>query len=282
MAGRLVAALLLVAALVALADSHVRIVRISFLAHQVEVSQPAAAAPGTPRVGRWTSALLNAPVVESERIRTKAAGEAEVQLECGSALRLAPDSELTFSKLLLLTSGVRATTVALRRGTAYFTLQRADSRDFHVLIPGGEISTPDGSASLRVSAPANAPATVELLSGHATVQAEQQQFVLKKSRALTLKPDGGVAWQAAAPPDLWERWSRSRDQAFQRALNESEPKPNMDAQALAPPPPPPSIAGSPDLYNPLPNNSASMFSMTDDPFVATARAIAKVPFCANN
>ncbi|HUX68551.1 MAG TPA: FecR family protein [Terriglobales bacterium] len=274
-------AAVLAAGVLALADSYVRIVRVSFLAHQVEVSRPAAAAAGATRPRRWSTALLNAPVVQSERLRTRAAGEAEVQLECGSALRLAPDSELVFSKLSLLDSGVRATTVTLRRGTAYFTLQRADSPDFHVLLPGGEISTPNGGASLRVAAPDDAPATVELLAGHAVVTAEQQKFVLKKSRTLALLPDGGVAWRPAAPPDLWQRWSRSRDQAFQRAVNASVPKLDMDAHPLAPPPPQPNIAGTPDLYDPLPADATRMFN-DSDPFVATARAIAKVPYCANN
>ncbi|MGH3182442.1 MAG: FecR family protein, partial [Streptosporangiaceae bacterium] len=180
---------LLTAGVWALADSHVRIVRISFLAHRVEVLRlPDTADAGAPLAPRWSTALLNAPVVENEKIRTGADGQAEIQLECGSALRLAPNSELTVSVLRLRDDGVRATTVALTAGEAYFSVRRADSPDFHLGVGAGTVAAPEGAASLRVTASEDGPATVELLDGHAQVQDGKQLIVLRKAAALQLRP----------------------------------------------------------------------------------------------
>ncbi|HEY7839107.1 MAG TPA: FecR domain-containing protein, partial [Terriglobales bacterium] len=60
--------------------------------------------------------------VEGESLRTGDNGEAEVELECGSAVRLAPNSRLTFSHLRRRDDGVTATTVVLERGRVFFYL----------------------------------------------------------------------------------------------------------------------------------------------------------------
>lgn len=290
-ARRLAVALLLVAGVAALADSHVRIVRISFLARQVQVRQPVPGDNGALAPGRWTRALLNAPVIEAEDIRTQGQGEVEVQLECGSALRLAPDSEMEFPKLVLLDSGSRASTVALRHGTAYFTLRRADTVQFVAQLPAGASLTAEGAATLRIVVAADDSTNLELLDGHATVHLGKQHWDLRKDRALVLPAHGPANWVALAAPDHWELWSRGRDQAFQRALNASEPKPDLSDMLPPPPatgPPPPPGPPSPAQTAVRATDANDPFARIDgssgvaDPFFATADAIRRVPHCADN
>src|SRR5215470_16287250 len=72
-------------------DSHARIVRLSYIEGQVQVSQ---------RNGiGYENATMNIPVVEGDLIRTTDNGWAEIQFEDGSSVRVAPDSQITFSAL---------------------------------------------------------------------------------------------------------------------------------------------------------------------------------------
>ena len=274
-------------AIFAAADSQVRIVRISFLDHLVQVSRPwsGGAEGAASSAERWAAAMLNAPVVESEKIRTAAGGEAEVQLECGSALRLAPNSEFDFASLRLHDNGVRRTVVKVESGTAFFAVRRSDSQEFAVELPGGvQVSTPDGAASFRVDADAAGSADVQLTSGRIKLQSGKQTETIKKAERLQLLPGGGMRRGPLAPPDQWAQWSHNRDMQFQRAIIASEAKPLMDAATPAPsagtlsgvPAPQPSIALNSDVFTDM-DNAAGV----PDP-AAGAPAARTVPYCARN
>lgn len=214
----------------------VRIVHISFLAPRVEV----AGAQGEP--AGWSQALPSAPVIEGEHLRTLAQGELEVQLECGSALRLAPNSEFSFPQLSLLPDGVTTTEVAVQSGSAFFSLRHMDSRDFEVLLsaPVEAAIVPQGSATFRVDvAPAaepNASAAVQVTAGHADVHVGSAVYKLKKSMRLVWSPVAAPQVQKPAPPDAWARWSRSRDDQFSRSLLASLPVDQFAGAAVAAPP----------------------------------------------
>ena len=83
----------------ALADSHVRIVRLSSVEGQVQIDR--ATGQGLER------AILNTPIVEGTRIVTGKDGLAEVEFENQSALRLTEDSEVKFSQLLMNDAGIK-------------------------------------------------------------------------------------------------------------------------------------------------------------------------------
>lgn len=281
--------LLLAATVWALGDSYVRIVRISFLTSRVDVRRPLAPGGALGPEARWTPALLNAPIVQNEKIRTGSGGEVEIQLECGSALRLAPNSEMSVNALRLRDDGVHATRVAVTGGEAFFSVRRADSADFHLALADGAVATPEGAARLRVTAPADGPATVELLDGHAQVELGKHVYPLRKSAVLELQPGGMVAWVAAPAPDQWAQWSHRRDQLFERAIAASEPKPVMDASSDQPPPPPAPPATGTKAATALLNNPAGVFaemdtgSLSSDPFFAGHDGGPMlVPGCANN
>jgi hypothetical protein len=202
---------LLAASALLFADSQVRIVRISFLAHGVETDSPG---------GRWSQALLNSPVIENEKLRTSGGGEAEVQFECGSAVRLAPNSEVSFPHLRLRDDGIRATTVALVHGELFVTLRRSDSRDFVLELPGGELLPPNSPVALRMRSDTAGQTEIELLDGKASVRVGKQELALRKQATVSLP---AAQWTAALASDSYLQWSHQRDQLFQREVATSQP-----------------------------------------------------------
>ncbi|MGA7646441.1 MAG: FecR domain-containing protein, partial [Terriglobales bacterium] len=84
------------------AESKARIVRLSEVQGTVRLDR--AAGDG------FDKAFLNLPVVEGSRLKTGKDGRAEVEFEDGSALRLAPDSEVDFGRLALGNDGQKLST----------------------------------------------------------------------------------------------------------------------------------------------------------------------------
>src|SRR6202158_6043083 len=107
----LVAAFLVVSAS---AESKARIVRLSEVQGTVQIDR--ATGDG------FDKAFINLPVIEGSRLKTGKDGRAEVEFEDGSALRLAPDSEVDFTRLALGDNGQKLSTVQLVSGTVYANL----------------------------------------------------------------------------------------------------------------------------------------------------------------
>ncbi|MGA7077500.1 MAG: FecR family protein [Terriglobales bacterium] len=97
------------------AESKARIVRLSEVQGTVQLDR--AAGDG------FDKAFLNLPVVEGSRLKTGKDGRAEVEFEDGSALRLAPDSEIDFGRLALGNDGQKLNIVQLVSGTVYADLR---------------------------------------------------------------------------------------------------------------------------------------------------------------
>src|SRR4051812_27886462 len=93
----------LVAYLPAVADSHVRVVRLSYIDGGVQVSHNAG--------GAYEKAIVNLPITEGARLKTSDDGRAEVEFEDGSTLRIVADSAVEFSQLSLRDSGARVSAV---------------------------------------------------------------------------------------------------------------------------------------------------------------------------
>ena len=115
--------LTLLIAVPAIADSHARIVRLSYIDGDVELDK----ADGH----GFTTAYLNMPITYQSKLWARD-GQAEVEFEDGSSVRLTPDTIVAFTDLSLDTEGRRTTLVALQQGTAYFDIRHRDSDIFEV------------------------------------------------------------------------------------------------------------------------------------------------------
>ena len=211
-----VVVLLLAAAVGVQGQSRVRIVRVSFLTRNTILSPPVPA--GHARF--WTQILLNEPIVAGDWLRTGPGGALEVQMDCGSALRLAQNSAMEVRGLSLGPKGVPITAVAVTQGRTFFSMRRADSADFRIVLPGGRVDETQGNARFQIIVAAQPPAaTVSVSNGQIGLKVNGVSYALKKSERL--------AWDAGGAPqrskavkgnDPYIRWSQDRDNAFDRSF----------------------------------------------------------------
>jgi FecR protein len=207
------------------AESKARIVRLS------EVQ-------GTVRIDRATGdgfdkAFINLPVVEGSKLKTGKDGRAEVEFEDGSALRLAPDTEVNFVHLALGDDGQKLSTVQLVSGTVYANLHpknAAEKGDQFLLNFARESVTVAGPAHFRVEL-ADAKATVAVFKGKvsATTPSERVEVAEKHSATIDLAKDNlashNLANDDSAKNDL------AKKDTFEIAKNyEAEPSDAWDRQ----------------------------------------------------
>src|SRR5712672_2900412 len=89
----------------ALADSQVRIVRLSDVQGSVQIDKNTGMG--------FENAFLNLPLPQGVTVQTRDNGRAEIEFEDGSTLRLTPNSKVEFSTLGLNDSGKRISVVNL-------------------------------------------------------------------------------------------------------------------------------------------------------------------------
>src|SRR5437868_9774966 len=111
-------------------DSYVRSARLSWVEGDVQ----------TQRAGEDVQpALLNMPVVEGMTLSTGNDGVAEIELEDGSTVRLAPGSVLAVPGLSLSDDGALRNTFELQRGTAYIDFKHHGDDQFFFRFPNHEV-----------------------------------------------------------------------------------------------------------------------------------------------
>jgi len=224
--------LLLAAAGGVQSQSRVRIVRVSFLTPNTILSPPVQTG-----ARRWTQVMLNEPIVAGDWLRTGPGGALEIQLDCGSALRLAQNSAMRVQVLSLGPKGLPVTRVAVEQGRAFFSMRRADSADFRIVLPRGTVDESHGNARFQIIVAAQPPsATVSVSNGRIGVEVNGTAYPLKNSERL--------AWNSAGAPqrskavkakDPYAKWSQDRDNAFDRSLLLDEGSQFAGAEVAAPP-----------------------------------------------
>ncbi|MGD0830203.1 MAG: DUF6600 domain-containing protein [Terracidiphilus sp.] len=164
------------------------------------------------------SALQNTPIFEGSQILTSDDGQAELQLDDGSVVRLSPNSSLTIAHLRGQAGGGDAE-IVLNNGLAYFELQ-GESASNHIRISFGDtVVTADGFTVIRINLD-NPPGELAVFSGNAHLVRGSA------SSGVSIDMHGGesVSLSAADPaqynlaesiePDSWDAWNSDRDQSL--------------------------------------------------------------------
>lgn len=199
--GKMLAALIILVAAVtapASAESKARIVRLSEVQGTVQMDR--AAGDG------FEKAFINLPVIEGSKLKTGKDGRAEVEFEDGSALRLAPDSEVNFTRLALGDDGQKLSGVQLISGTVYANLhpkkgdRKAEEKtgDQFQLNFSHESVTVSDAAHFRVEL-SDAEATVAVFKGKvsATSPAGQVEVAEKHSATIGLSRENAAKDEVA-------------------------------------------------------------------------------------
>lgn len=177
--------------------SKVRIVRLSEVKGEVKVDMNAGHG--------FETAMPNLPIVEQMHVQT-GTGVAEVEFEDNSTLRLAPDSEVEFPRLELLSSGAKASTVHVLKGMVYVSLVNTPGNDFTLLFGQQKLQLPP-SSHVRLEVQPN-QAQLAVLEGAVRIDGPSGAVDVPKKKTATFQlADAGQSTVAksVAPTD-YDSW----------------------------------------------------------------------------
>jgi hypothetical protein len=208
------------------AESHVRIVRLSYIDGQVQMEH---AGQGLDR------AILNSPIVEGTRIVTRNDGLAEVEFEDQSALRLAENSEVQFRQLTMNDTGAKVNEIEVIRGVVFFDV-RSKSDDVYRALAGGTTFLVRRDTLARISA-APDQLQVAVFKGDVQLGNQAQVVSVKKNESLTLDPNQPSDYKVthgteALPVDAWNKERGAYDNAYARNQGYGGPRTGYGLQDL--------------------------------------------------
>jgi hypothetical protein len=188
-------------------DSHARIVRLSYVDGAVRLDNGHG----------YESATMNVPLAEHDWLQTGPDGWAEVQMEDGSIIRLAPDTVIAFTELGRSASGGTITTVDLDQGEAEFKIAKHDDSDFQVTVKKNTLAL-NRAGTFRVSSTNADPLEVAVWKGEIGVRDAENggEIAVQKNETFVLNPNdpGQYALDKGADADDLDQWSKQRDDAL--------------------------------------------------------------------
>jgi len=188
-----------------------RAARLSYLDGTVTLEQAANVA--------GEAAQPNMPLAQGQRIKTGENGQAEIEFEDGSVVRLTPNSTLSLDSLSIDSNGNYRTQVSILYGLAYAEL-RAAAKYVYRLNAGGDVLSPVENATIRINLD-EPPAAIAVLDGRIRVEraassnGEGYHTDLRSGETLRAdSADGGryfLTQEIAV--ESWDKWNEARDQA---------------------------------------------------------------------
>jgi hypothetical protein len=189
--------------------SQARIVRLSYVEGSVQLTTD----------GGVENATMNVPLTEGDRLSTDSNGWAEVQLEDGSTIRLAPSTQMTFAELGRASSGSTLTTVDLDTGEAELNVSRQHDNQFAVTV-GARTILLDHSSRFRVTSTNQDPLEIVVFKGEVELKDPDsgEKVAVKKGETFTLDAMDAehYALDKEAEVDELDNWSQQRDEALKR------------------------------------------------------------------
>jgi hypothetical protein len=184
-----------------------RTARLTYLAGDVRVEQSGTLS--------GSKAVVNLPLVEGAVLSTGDDGQAEVEFEDGSLLRLTPHSGAGLVNLSIDSSGEYQTRINILGGLAYVEMRGGTKYHYLVDVGGDEIS-PIENAIVRVNYD-QAPAIISILGGSAhLVAASGSDFSATAGQTVRSgdASEGGIYMaREVIAPESWDQWNLDRDAA---------------------------------------------------------------------
>jgi hypothetical protein len=164
-------------------------------------------------------AELNMPLPDGLRVTTGEDGQAEVEFEDGSLVRLTPNSSLGLNALSVDGDGNFATHLAVLHGLVYAEL-RATTKFTYSVEASGDSITPVANAVVRIDLD-ESPASIAVLDGSLHVQradtdsAAGYQTDVRAGETLTADAADSSRYflTPAITQDSWDQWNEDRDQS---------------------------------------------------------------------
>lgn len=188
------------------AESHVRIVRLSYIEGGVTIDR---------NTGQFEKAIVNLPVTEGTKLRTATDGRAEVEFEDGSTMRLAPNTNVQFTKLSLQDSGGKLSTAEVQNGTVYVDFAAA-KHDELTLLFGNSKTTLTQAAHLRVDA-GEQGTSVAVFKGDVQVEGPSGSAQVKKNQTVSFAAgeDAKAVVAKNIEPEPLDGWDKKQSEYHQ-------------------------------------------------------------------
>lgn len=200
-------------ALPALADSHARAVRLSDVQGNVQIDR---------NTGQgFENAFVNLPLTQGVKIRTQDRGQAALEFEDGSTVRLAPNTAVELPQLMLRDSGVKFSTIKVQEGTAYVDFLGTKDNVIEVTF-AREDMTLTQAVHLRVAVE-DVDATVAAFKGQASVTGPKGTVEVNKNHTASfdLLDDHYTAASGIDefPYDSWDKQEAQYQQQYGRSTS---------------------------------------------------------------
>jgi hypothetical protein len=162
----------------------------------------------------WSAAERNLALVESAWLRTGAASRLEIELDDGSAWRLAADSQVAISDYTRLSTGQRLTVLSLDHGVAYFTGEPGSRDTLTLAVPGAQATLSRGS---RVRLEADSTTSrISVIEGTVRLFCPAAEMDIREGQTVRLEPANAARFALDREVAAMEsdRWSEERDKAL--------------------------------------------------------------------
>ena len=196
-------------------SSSTRAARLTYLQGTVTVYTPDSSA--------GIAAQLNLPLLSGVQVVTGQDGQAEVEFEDGSIVRLTPNSAISLDNLSVDSNGVFNTNLSLQHGLAYAEL-RASPQYSYAIMAGADLLSPVENATVRINFD-EPPATFAVLDGTVHIERLLAPGSDLSSAAYQTDVRAGESLRAdttdsaryfltqGVDPDTWDQWNEDLDQS---------------------------------------------------------------------
>lgn len=196
----------LAATLPALADSHVRIVRLSYIEGGVQVSRAGAQSA--------EKAMTNMPIAEGMELKTADDGKAEVEFEDGSTLRIVPGSAVQFQKLSLSDSGQKVSEVQVQSGTAYVNFLGTKDADLSIQFATEKLALTH-TAHLRLDLK-DQNSSIAVFKGIVQVESPAGTVEIKKNQSANFGAASEYKLAKNIEREPWDSWDDQQNEYHER------------------------------------------------------------------
>ncbi|HEX4576110.1 MAG TPA: FecR family protein [Edaphobacter sp.] len=167
-------------------------------------------------------AQVNMPLAEGARLSTGEDGQAEVEFEDGSVVRMTPNSSLGLNSLSVDALGNFHTQLTVLGGLLYAEL-RATTKFTYTVEAGGEQISPVANATIRINLD-QPPVTIAVLDGtvhleHGSSETGGYKTDVHAGEMLTADASDSSQYfmLSSIEKDSWDVWNQERDQAAAEA-----------------------------------------------------------------
>jgi len=163
------------------------------------------------------TAQVNMPLAEGLRVMTGEDGQAEVEFEDGSLVRLTPNSSMNLDRLSVDTGGNFQTQLSVAHGLVYAELRAASKYSYQISVDGAVVS-PIENATIRINQD-EPPTVIAVLTGRAHVERPYDvggyRTDVRGGETLTSDPFDTSRYflSQQITEDSWDGWNEQRDQA---------------------------------------------------------------------